>query len=88
MKDFNLKELGVIHMVIDMALENSDSLDAPPHIIRTFESILEKLQPLIDKECEIFNEFQNLASQLEDVELASRIIVKNPDAVTTEYTNN
>lgn len=88
MKDFNLKELGVIHMVIDMALENADDIDAPPHIVATFESILAKLQPLIDKECEIYNEFQELTSQLEDVELASRIIVKNPDAVTTEYTNN
>ena len=87
MKDFNLKELGVIHMVIDMALENADDIDAPPHIVATFESILEKLQPLIDKECEIFNEFQQLTTQLEDVELASRIIAKNPDAVTTEYTN-
>jgi len=87
MKDFNLKELGVIHMVIDMALENSDDLDAPPHIITTFESILAKLQPLIDEQCEIFNEFQELTTQLADVELASRIIAKNPDAVTTEYTN-
>jgi hypothetical protein len=87
MKDFNLKELGVIHMVIDMALENADDIDAPPHIVATFQSILEKLQPLIDAECEIFNEFQELTSLLEDVELASRIIAKNPDAVTTEYTN-
>jgi hypothetical protein len=87
MKDFNLKELGVIHMVIDMALENADDIDAPPHIVATFESILEKLQPLIDAECAIFNEFQQLTTQLEDVELASRIIAKNPDAVTTEYTN-
>jgi len=87
MKDFNLKELGVIHMVIDMALENADDIDAPPHIVATFESILEKLQPLIDAECAIFNEFQELTTQLEDVELASRIIAKNPDAVTTEYTN-
>lgn len=85
MKDFNLKELGVIHMVIDMALENADELNAPKEIVATFQSILEKLQPLIDKECAIFNEFQELTSQLEDVELASRIIYKNPDAVTTEY---
>ena len=87
MKDFNLKELGVIHMVIDMALENADDIDAPPHIVATFESILAKLQPLIDKECAIFNEFQELTSLLDDVELASRIIAKNPNAVTTEYTN-
>jgi hypothetical protein len=87
MKDFNLKELGVIHMVIDMALDNADDIDAPPHIIETFQSILEKLQPLIDAECKIFNEFQELTTQLEDVELASRIVIKNPDAVTTEYTN-
>lgn len=85
MKDFNLKELGVIHMVIDMALENADELNAPKEIVATFQSVLEKLQPLIDRECQIFNEFQELTTQLEDVELASRIITKNPDAVTTEY---
>jgi hypothetical protein len=87
MKDFNLKELGVIHMVMDMAVENADDIGAPPHIIETFQSILEKLQPLIDEECKIFNEFQELTTQLEDVELASRIVIKNPDAVTTEYNN-
>jgi len=72
-------------MVIDMALDNSDGLDAPPDLIKVFESILEKLQPLIDAECAIFNEFQELTTQLEDVELASRIIQKNPEAVTTDY---
>ena len=87
MKDFTLQELGVIHMVIDMALDNSDGFDAPPDLVRAFESIIAKLQPLIDKECAIFNEFQELTSLLDDVELASRIIAKNPNAVTTEYTN-
>lgn len=82
---FNLKELGVIHMVIDMAVDNADQLDAPIEILDTFTSILKKLQPLIDEECRIFNEFQELTTQLEDVHLASRIIVKNPDATTTEY---
>jgi hypothetical protein len=84
---FNLKELGVIHMVMDMAIENAEEIDAPPHIVATFQSIIEKVQPLIDEECKIFNEFQELTTQLEDVELASRIVIKNPDAVTTEYNN-
>lgn len=85
MANFNLKELGVIHLVVSMALENADDIDAPQHIIDTFNSVMEKLQPLIDAECAIFNEFQELTTQLEDVELASRIIYKNPDAVTTDY---
>jgi hypothetical protein len=85
MANFNLKELGVIHLVVSMALENADDIDAPQHIIDTFNSVMEKLQPLIDAECAIFNEFQELTTQLEDVELASRIIYNNPDAVTTDY---
>jgi hypothetical protein len=50
--------------------------------------VLSKLQPLIEAECNIFNEFQELTTQLDDLHLASKIIVKNPDAVTTDYQTN
>jgi hypothetical protein len=46
---------------------------------------MEKLESLIEEECNIFNEFQELTTQLDDLHLASKIIVQNPDAVTTDY---
>ena len=85
MNHFTLDELGALHMIIGNAIESAEELDAPRNIINTLQSIAHKLEERIDEECQIFNEFQELRTQLEDVELAYRIIAKNPDAVTTEY---
>jgi hypothetical protein len=84
---FNLDELGLLHTMIEVSLENGLENDAPEKIVDVLRSILNKLEPLIEAECNIFNEFQELTTQLEDVYLASKILVQNPDAVTTEYNN-
>ncbi len=85
---FNLDELGLLHTMIEVSLENGLESDAPQQIIDVLRSVLSKLQPLIEEECNIFNEFQELTTQLDDLHLASKIIVKNPDAVTTDYQTN
>jgi hypothetical protein len=73
--------------MIEVSLENGLENDAPAKIVNVLQSIKSKLEPLIETECNIFNEFQELTTQLEDVYLASKILVQNPDAVTTEYNN-
>jgi hypothetical protein len=85
MNDFTLDELGALHVIIGNAIESAEELGAPASILNTLHSVATKLEERIDEECKIFNAFQQLATQLEDVELASRIIAKNPDAVTTDY---
>ena len=85
MNDFNLDELGALHMLIGNALESAEEIGAPRNVIRTLQSIADKLEIRLEEELRVFNAFVELTSQLEDVELASRIINKNPDAVTTEY---
>ena len=87
MSHFNLDELGLLHTMIEVSLENGLENDAPVKIIDVLQSIKSKLEPLIEAECNIFNEFQELTTQLDDVYLASKILVQNPDAVTTEYNN-
>ena len=87
-KSFNLDELGLLHTMIEVSLENGLENDAPAKIIDVLQSIKSKLEPLIEAECNIFNEFQELTTQLDDLHLASKIIVKNPDAVTTDYQTN
>lgn len=84
---FNLDELGLLHTMCGVALENADG-DAPIKIVNVLRSVMEKLESLIEEECNIFNEFQELTTQLDDLHLASKIIVQNPDAVTTDYQNN
>ena len=74
--------------MVEVSLENGLENDAPAKIVEVLRSVLSKLQPLIEAECNIFNEFQELTTQLDDLYLASKIIVKNPDAVTTDYQKN
>ena len=85
MNDFTLDELGALHVIIGNAIESAIELGAPDNILNTLHSVSSKLEEKIDEECKVFNQFVELTTQLEDVELASRIIAKNPDAVTTEY---
>lgn len=85
MNTFTLDELGALHVIIGNAIESAEELGAPSTILNTLHSIAHKLEERIDEECKVFNQFVELTTQLEDVELASRIIANNPDAVTTEY---
>jgi len=85
---FNLDELGLLHTMVNVSIDNAIDNDAPLQIIGVLQSVQEKLDSLIQIECDIFNEFQELTTQLDDLYLASQIIVKNPDAVTTDYQTN
>jgi hypothetical protein len=87
MSQFNLDELGLLHTMVEVSLENGLENGAPDKIVEVLRSVLAKLEPLIEEECNIFNEFQELTTQLDDLHIASQIIVKNPDAITTEYQN-
>ena len=87
MSQFNLDELGLLHTMVEVSLENGLENGAPDKIVDVLRSVLSKLEPLIEAECNIFNEFQELTTQLDDLHIASQIIVKNPDAITTEYQN-
>jgi hypothetical protein len=87
MSQFNLDELGLLHTMVEVSLENGLENGAPDKIVDVLRSVLAKLEPLIEEECNIFNEFQELTTQLDDLHIASQIIVKNPDAITTEYQN-
>ena len=85
---FTLDELGLMNTMIGVSLEGAEEHDAPAKIINTLQSIMKKLEPMIEEECNIFNSFQDIATQLDDLYLASKIIVQNPDAVTTDYQTN
>ena len=83
--DLTLKELGILHNLLGVSLEFAEETDAPAPIIFTCRTVMEKVEELIDQECQIFNEFQELTTQLQDLYLASKILIKNPEAVTTDY---
>ena len=88
MSQFNLDELGLLHTMVELALDNALEQGAPQQIVTVLQSSLSKIESRIEEECNIFNEFQELTTQLDDLLLASKIIVKNPDAVTTDYQTN
>ena len=87
-ESFNLDELGLLHTMIEVSLENGLENNAPSQIVEVLQSIKPKIESLIEEECNIFNEFQELTTQLDDLYLASKIIVQNTDAVPTDYQNN
>jgi hypothetical protein len=82
---FNLKELGVIHMMIQNAIETADEMGAPASIVETFQSIIKTIEPLIEEECNMYNEFQSIAESLDDLDLSARILIKDPTADIPEY---
>jgi hypothetical protein len=88
MSQFNLDELGLLHTMVELALDNALEQGAPQQIVAVLQSSLSKIESRIEEECNIFNSFQELTTQLDDLHLASKIIVKNPDAVTTDYQTN
>ena len=88
MSQFSLDELGLLHTMVELALDNALEQGAPQQIVAVLQSSLSKIESRIEEECNIFNEFQELTTQLDDLLLASKIIVKNPDAVTTDYQTN
>jgi len=88
MSQFNLDELGLLHTMVEVSLDNALENGAPPQIVAVLQSVLPKIESRIEEECNIFNEFQELTTQLDDLHLASQIIVQNPDAVTTDYQTN
>ena len=85
MATFNLKELGVIHMMIDNAIDSADEMGAPEQILDTLKSILDKIRPMIDEECAVWNEFISIAESLDELELSAKILIKDPTADIPEY---
>jgi hypothetical protein len=84
-KQFDIDELGLIHSLLGASLDTAKGNGAPPLLISLMESAIAKLEPVIEQRCNEYNEFQSIAEQLDDLYIASKIIAKNPDAVTTEY---
>jgi hypothetical protein len=82
---FNLKELGAIHMVINGVIESADEMGVPLPILDSLHSILEKIEPLIEEECRIFNEFQSITESLDELELSAQILIKDPSVDLPEY---
>lgn len=85
MYELSLDQLGILHMVVGTALEGAIETDAPEVITSNLNSICKAIESAIDKRCIEFNEFQSITELLDDVSLASKIITKNPEAITTDY---
>jgi hypothetical protein len=83
--DLSLDQLGILHMIVGTALEGAVENEAPRAITNNLEAICKVVETEIDKRCIEFNEFQSIAESLDDLEIASKIIFKNPEAITTDY---
>jgi hypothetical protein len=80
-----LKQLGFLHQLLGAGKQSLVHDLEDNSLVEICDSIIAQVEIHIDKECAIFNEFQELTTQLDDLYIASKIIIKNPDAVTTDY---
>lgn len=90
MYDFNDREIGVLDLSLSSVLEATkhaieEGMTPPDGLLETLLSAYNKLQQVIESRCNDFNEFQELAQTLADVESTARQIVKDPEVSTPDY---
>lgn len=91
MYEFTDSEIGLLDMAlqtiadrIEMAMEHGAT--PPDGLVEALKSTNEKLNQVIEKRCNDFNEFQEIVKDsLSDVEEVSSKIVSNPDLPLNEY---
>jgi hypothetical protein len=85
MYQFDLEELGIMGAMLAKSLEFAEDQGAPAVITSTLESVLDKLQIVIDQRISEFNEFVEIAESLNDVKETSAILLENVEAEIGEY---
>lgn len=90
MYDFNDREIGVLDLALSSVLEATkhaleEGMTPPDGLLETLLSAYNKLQQVIESRCNDFNEFQELAQTLADVESTAQQIVKDPEVSTPDY---
>lgn len=84
--DLTFDEVGLLHTALRTMLIKMKELEVPEFFIETAIPLFEKVESVLDNKVNEQKKFVELVNhQLDDVEIASEIITKNPDVEIPEY---
>jgi hypothetical protein len=91
MYDFTKSEIGLIHMGLfaiaqstKEAMEESE-LEPPDGFVETLESVINKINEVIEARIANQDQFESLITSLTDVENKSQSVISNPETPINEY---
>ena len=90
MFDFSPKEISMIQMSLSAIAQTtqhaiSEGVFPPDGFIETLESVVDKLNLVVEARIENDNQFEAIVNSLSDVEQSLQKIVSNPDTPSNEY---
>jgi hypothetical protein len=84
--DLTFDEVGLIHTSLKTMIIKMKELEVPEFFVEMAIPLFNQVESILDKKVVEQKTFINLVSdQLDDVEIASEIIEKNPDVEIPEY---
>ena len=90
MFDFSAKEISMIQMSLYAIAQTTkhtieEGVEAPEGFVETLESVINKLNEVVELRIENDNQFESIVTSLTDVEQSLNALVKNPDIEIDEY---
>ena len=90
MFDFSAKEISMIQMSLYAIAQTTkhtieEGHEAPEGFVETLESVINKLNEVVELRIENDNQFESIVESLTDVEKSLQQIVVNPDTPINEY---
>ena len=88
--DFNATEISMIQLALfQVARATQETIEhgveAPDNFVETLESVINKLNLVIEARIENDNQFESITQSLTDVAQSLQQIVSNPDTPINEY---
>lgn len=88
--DFSAKEIGLIQMAIGAVAQTTqlaieEDVMPPEGFVETIQSVIHKLNLVVEARIQNDNDFESITQSLSDVEQSLQKIVINPDTPINEY---
>lgn len=90
MFDFSAKEISMIQMSLFAIAQTTkhtieEGVEAPEGFVETLESVINKLNEVVEARIKNDEQFESIVDSLTDVEQSLNAIVNNPDVEIDEY---
>lgn len=88
--DFNATEISMIQLALFQVAKATQEtiehgVEAPDNFVETLESVINKLNLVVEARIQNDNDFESITQSLSDVEQSLQKIVINPDTPINEY---
>lgn len=84
--DLSYDEIGLLYTSLKVLINKMTELEAPEELIDIAVPLFKQIEIVFDQKCDERNQFNELVNnELDDVEIASQMISKNPAVEIPEY---